>query len=227
MFSLELEEGWSLTCDVLVPSITKIFRVKLKVTLSWFQNSKLVSIRRLNLIPRGSTDWCEGLVIGFKSSRSHRLWREPVSIIFLTALLKKLERFISQVAWRPGAHVTILSAPGSSQNSVAGSPSSWQADRNVLVLFPNKLVSFGKGTACLWCDRIARQPTLSYYCLDSLCLLTSLTPWTFLLVKRRIRVSFTDYSSMARSTCVWKEGIVETDVCGNALSGCWAKPPGV
>lgn len=106
------------------------------------------------------------------------------------ALPKKLGRFISQVAPSPGAPGTLLSAPGPGQNAVAGSPSSWQADRNVSVLFPNTLVSLGKGTARLGCDRSARQPTLSHDCLDLLCVLTSLTPWTFLLVKRRIRASF-------------------------------------
>lgn len=142
MFSLGLEEGSSLTCDVLVLSITKIFRVNLKVTLFWFQNLKLVS-KETYLIALGGTDWCEGLVIGFKSSRSHRLWREPVSIIFLTALLKKLVRFISQVARRPGAHVTILSAPGAQ-------PELWGRLTFILVGWQERLGPLSKQISLIW-----------------------------------------------------------------------------
>lgn len=67
----------------------------------------------------------------------------------------------------------------------------------------------------------SRQRTLSCYCVDLWCVLTFWTPSLFLLVKSRIRVTFTDCSSVARSTWVGKEGILGTDLCGSALSGCW------
>lgn len=53
------------------------------------------------------------------------------------------------------------------------------------------------------------------------CCFDVLRSLSILLIRSRNSVSFTDYSSVARSTCGGKEGIIETDLRGTALSGCW------
>lgn len=86
----------------------------------------------------------------------------------------------------------------------------------------NKLISFEEGTAFSWLVRIARQHTLSCHCLNILGCFDVLSSLNILLIRSRIRVSFTDYSSVARSTCMGKERIIKTDLCELALSDYWA-----
>ena len=57
--------------------------------------------------------------------------------------------------------------------------------------------------------------------LDLLCCFDVLSSLSVLLIRSRIRVSSTDYYSVARSTCVGKERIIKTDLCEIALSECW------
>lgn len=137
----------------------------------------------------------------------------------------KLKRFLFQVSQKTGLHelwcvswLHPFCTPEPSQDSTAGLPFIFAADWNVLFFFLNKLISFEKGAASLWLDRTARHHTLSRSCLDFVYIIT---PSIFLLVRGRIRVSFADYFSLARSTCVGKEGIIGTDLCGTAFSGCW------
>lgn len=142
-----------------------------------------------------------------------------VSTSFLTALPKTLKRFLLWVAWKTGTHRRLevghefyFSAPRAQprlHSLLVFLFAGWQ---ECLAPLLNKLVSFEKGTP---------GSIPSPVSLDLLCCFDVLSSLTVLLIRSRIRVSSTDYSSVARSTCVGKERIIKTDLCEIALSECW------
>lgn len=95
---------------------------------------------------------------------------------------------------------------------------------------PSPLKSASGGDQAQWEDHLHLKsdkligPSATENCLQFPYLAVFNPNSTFLLV-RRIKVSFADYSSLARSTCVGKEGIIGTDLRGTAFSGCWTSFP--